>query len=520
MTPPLRLAELVASLSLATDLGLGQPQEHVLRQTVLATRLADAAGMTGSDRAAAYYVSLLAWVGCVSDSPEMARWFGDDLAVRADSYQVDKTGLPMLTFLLGHLAGGSPLRRVTTAGRFLAGGIRDTMDSFLTHCRTAADIADRLDLPDAVRAALPHAFERWDGHGVPAGLRGDAISPVMRVVHIADDAEVHARLGGPAAAVAMLRSRRGTEFDPDLVDLCCADGGALLDGLGEVDAWQQVIEGCAPLDRVLPESELTETLAVFADYADAKATWFLGHSRAVAATAAAAAREYGLPADTAELVRRAGLVCRLGTIGVSAGIWHKPGRLTAGERERVRMVPYLTERVLSRSPRLAELAGPASMIYERMDGSGYPRGLSGPLIPPAGRILAAAQMFRALGEDRPHRHALDPDERTRVLRAEVGAGRLDGDAVAAVLAAGSGVRPRKKPGVAGLTARELEVLALLVRGHSTREIAEKLGISPRTAGSHIEHIYTKIGVHSRGSAAVFALRHGLLPDTDSSAKIG
>ncbi|MFD6222855.1 HD domain-containing phosphohydrolase [Nocardia asteroides] len=518
---PMRLAELVASLSLATDLGLGQPQEHVLRQTVLATRLAAAAGLSDADRAAVYYISLLAWVGCVADSPEMAHWYGDDLRIRADSYDVDKTGLPMMSFLLGHLAtGGSPLRRLTMTGRFLAGGVRDTMDSFLTHCRTAADIAERLDLPVAVRAALPQAFERWDGHGVPAGLRGDTILPVMRVVHIADDAEVHARVGGVAAAVAMLRSRSGTEFDPALVALCVRDDGALLDGLDRVDAWHHVVDGCATLDRPIPEAALTDVLAVFADYADAKATWFLGHSRAVAELAAAAAREYSLPAEQATAVRRAALVCRLGTIGVSTGIWNKPGPLTAAERERVRMVPYLTERVLARSPRLAALAGPASMVYERMDGSGYPRGLTGSMLPPQARILAAAQLSRALGEDRPHRPAFDPDERARILRAEVTAGRLDGDAVAAVLAAAEGRRPRRRAQVAGLTARELDVLALLVRGRSTRAIAQTLGISPRTAGSHVEHIYTKIGVHSRGSAAVFAMRHGLLPDEDQPAKIG
>ncbi|WP_342802322.1 HD domain-containing phosphohydrolase [Nocardia sp. No.11] len=252
---PMRLAELVASLSPATDLGPGQPQEHVLRQTVPATRLATAAGLSDADRAAAYYVSLLAWVGCVADSPEMARWFGDALRIRADSYRIDKTGLPMLTFLLGHLAAtGSPLHRISVASRFLA------------------DIAERLELPAAVRTALPQAFERWDGHGVPSGLRGDGIIPVMRVVHIADDAEVHARMGGVEAAMRMLRSRSGTEFDPELVELCVRDDGALLDGLDRVDAWQHVIDGCAALDRPLPETELTDVLTVFADYADAKAT--------------------------------------------------------------------------------------------------------------------------------------------------------------------------------------------------------------------------------------------------------
>lgn len=236
LSRPLRLAELVASLSLATDLGFGQPQERVLRQTVLAVRPAEAAGLSEADRAAAYYVSLLARVGCVADSPEMARWFGDDPRIRADSDDIDETGLPMMAFLLGHLAEGTPgLRRISVTGRFLAGGVRDTMDSFLTHCRTAADIAERLDLPDAVEAALPQAFERWDGHGVPGGVCGDTIIPVMRVVHIADDAEVHARVGGVDAALRMSRSRSGTEFDTTLGELCIRDDGAPLDGLDPLE---------------------------------------------------------------------------------------------------------------------------------------------------------------------------------------------------------------------------------------------------------------------------------------------
>ncbi|RUP27529.1 MAG: LuxR family transcriptional regulator [Mycolicibacterium sp.] len=510
-TPEVRLAELIASLSLATDLGLGQPQEHVLRQTVIATRLAAAAGMAPEQQAAAFYVSLLAWMGCVADSHELAHWFGDDLQMRADSYQVDKAGPGMARFLLGHLAQGQPaLQRITMVGRFLAQGVAEMPKLFVSHCQTASDIADRLDLPPEVRAALLDAFERWDGKGVPGRARGAQIQPVMRVVHIADDAEVHHRTGGVDGALEMLRSRRGSEFDPELVDVCGARSDEIFGGLDTVDAWGSVIGGCASLDCTIPDAELTAVLQVFADYADLKSPWFLGYSRRVAELTAAAARTAGLSDDDVALAERAALVHRIGAIGVSTGIWNKPGPLTIAERERVRTVPYLTERVLCRQPRLCEIGAVATAGHERMDGSGYPRGLTGTAIPAPARILAAAVVYQALGEDRPHRSAFALADRAEALRAEVTAGRLDGAAVGAVLTA-AGCRPtRRTPLVAGLTGRELEVLEQLVRGSSNRQIAQHLSITPRTVGTHVEHIYTKIGVSTRGAAAMFAMRHGLV----------
>lgn len=239
MTRPrqVRLAELVASLSLATDLGLGQPEEHVLRQTVIATRLGALAGFSDEELASAFYVSLLAWVGCIADSHELAHWYGDDRQVRADSYLVDKSALPMMRFLLGHLAtGGAPLRRVSMVGQFLAVGLRDSMNSFVAHCQTTGDIAQRLGIGAEVARALPQAFARWDGKGVPSGLRGEQIESTMRLVQIADDAEVFHRMGGTAAVSEMLQARRGTEFDPGLVDLCVQHAPEIFDDLDAVDA--------------------------------------------------------------------------------------------------------------------------------------------------------------------------------------------------------------------------------------------------------------------------------------------
>ena len=507
----MRLAELVASLSLATDLGLGLPQEHVLRQTMIASRLARLAGLTEDEQASVFYVSLLAWVGCVADSHELAHWFNDDRQIRADSYEVDKVGVPMMRMMLGHVAAGSgPLRRITMVGRFLTGGFREAMGTYITHCQTTGDIADRLGLDERVSVALAQAFERWDGKGFPGTAAGIAIEPVMRIVQIADDAEVFVRTSGTGAALEMLRARRGTEFDPALVDLAIEHADEVFGDLDETDAWDAVLTGGGGLDRYVEDGELDTILEIFADYADLKSPWYLGHSRAVADLAERAALGLGLGADDTILVRRAALTHRLGAIGVSTGIWNKATALSAIEIERVRTVPYLTERILCRQPRLAAIGAVAAMAHERTDGSGYPRALGGASLPVIGKLLAAADVYQTWAEDRPGRPALPSTERERALLAEVDAGRLDSDCARAVLAAAGHAVRRRASLVAGLTRREVEVLALLVRGCSNKEIAERLTITPRTAASHIEHIFAKTGSTTRGAAAMFALRHGLV----------
>ncbi len=148
---------------------------------------------------------------------------------------------------------------------------------------------------------------------------------------------------------------------------------------------------------------------------------------------------------------------------------------------------------------------------ERLDGSGYPRGLSGGAISRHARILGAADAYQAMREPRPHRPARDPDDAAAQLRAEVKAGRLDAEAVDAVLAAAGHRVPRRREGPAGLTPREVEVLRLLAQGLSNKEIALRLVISPKTAGNHVEHIYSKIDASTRAGAGLFAMQQGLLP---------
>ena len=509
-----RLAELVAALSLAIDLGMGLPMEHVLRQSLIALRLAERLGLDESERVVVYYVGLLAWVGCHVDAYEQARWFGDDTAFKGDTRQFDKgRPLPTAAFILRHLGDGRRLlERARLAVAFLGDGRRAVEDMIENHWVATNELAGRLALGQAVRDSLYQTFERWDGKGVPAEARGTEIAVAARLVNLADVVEVFQRVAGVDAAVAVARERSGSQFDPDLVRLFCAEAPTLFTELDTVTAWDAVIAAEPALAVVLSDLEFETALEAIADFVDIKSPYTIGHSRGVADLAGAAARVHGLSDADARLVRRAGLVHDLGRLGVSNAIWDKRGALTAAELERVRLHPYLTERMLASSTALAPLGAIAVQHHERLDGSGYPRGLSGDALSPAGRILAAADSYHAVTEPRPHRPPRSAEEAAVELRAEVRAGRLDGAAVDAVLrAAGHAVR-RRREWPAGLTAREVDVLRLLARGLSTREIAARLVISRKTAGSHIEHIYAKTGVSNRAQASLLAMKRGLMAD--------
>jgi HD-GYP domain-containing protein (c-di-GMP phosphodiesterase class II) len=508
---PVRLAELVATLSLVADLGLGQPMEHVLRQTRIAQRLAEAAGMGAADRAATYYVALLAWVGCAADTSDLAHLFGDETVLYNDTYDVDMAGLARAMFFGSHLgAGRGPVRRVGMVSAFVATAGRSVHEVMSSHCLAAVQLAQRLGLGDDVQRPLLQAFERWDGRGTPGLARGEAMAPAMRAVQLADTVETIHRVRGLPAAVQVVRARRGTRFDPALVDCFLAGPAAIVGDLDDAASWEAVIGSDPGLGRTLDEAGLDAALEAFADFADLKSPSRIGHSRGVAALAAGAAGHLGLAPDEATMLRRAALVHDLGMIGVPSGVWDETRPWSEVQRERARTHPYLTERMLARSWPLSELGRCAALHHERLDGSGYPRGLAGEAIPPPARVLAAADVYHALGEPRPHRPALAGADAAAVLRAEVRAGRLDGEAADAVLAA-AGHRVRRRAALpGGLTRREAEVVVLVARGRSNPEIARALSVSRKTVSAHLDHVYTKLGVSSRTEAALFAMRQGLV----------
>jgi len=513
-----RLAELVAALSLGVDLGFGQPMEHVLRQCLIALRLAGHAGLAEQDRAAVYYTALLVNVGCHADAHEQAKWFGDDIAVKSGKYAYEFGGVrgALATMrLVG--AGNPPLHRFRVGLEFAFSGHRQFDGMINQHAQLARTLAEQLGLPPMVRDSIGSAYEQWDGRGWPGTLKAGAIPVAARLAQLAEFTEVAHRVGGVPGATALARRRAGRQFDPDLALLLCDKADQVLGGLDAVPAWQAVIDAEPALAVELSAAELDRSLAAIANFVDLKSPFTLGHSVAVAELAEEAGRRLGLPPEQVLQLRRAGYVHGFGRLGVSNSIWDRPGPLSAGEWERVRMYPYLTERMLHQSAALAPLGEIAVQHRERLDGSGYPRGLSGGAISMPARVLATADVYVSMREPRPHRPARPDGEAVAELRAAVRAGRLDGAAVDAVLEAAGHRLPRRRESVAGLTAREVEVLILLARGMSNRQIAQRLVITPKTAGNHIEHIYVKIGASSRAAAAMFAVQHGLLPEEQLTA---
>jgi HD-GYP domain-containing protein (c-di-GMP phosphodiesterase class II) len=510
-----RLAELVAALSLGIDLGFGQPMEHVLRQCMIALRLAECVGVSEEERLDVYYTALLVNVGCHSDAHEQAKWFGDDIALKSGKYDHELGSMSGLLASLRMVGSGNPpLHRFRVGVEFALSGHRDLNGMIEQHAALARRLAEELGLSIGVQEAVGAAYEQWDGKGWPGDLQGGAIPIASRLAQVGEFVEVAQRIGGTGAAIALAEKRAGSQFDPTLAAALCANAETILDGLDAGPTWNAVIGAEPALGVLLHEAEFDRALLAIADFVNLKSPYTLGHARAVSELAAEAGAKLGLGSEEVEILRRAGLANDLGRLGVSNAIWDKQGALGAGEWERVRMHPYLTERMLHQSPALAPLGAIAVQLRERLDGSGYPRGLSGGAISGPARVLGAADAYQSMCEMRPYREALLPEVAAKELRAEVKAGRMDGDVVEAVLGTAGHRVTRRREGPAGLTAREVDVLRLVSRGLSSKEVAAHLVISPKTARNHIEHIYGKIGVSNRAGASLFAMQHGLIPDGD------
>jgi HD-GYP domain-containing protein (c-di-GMP phosphodiesterase class II) len=518
--PQLRLAELIAALSLATDIGTGEPMEKALRACLLAVRLGETLGLSDADLRDLYYLTLLRFIGCTASTHLLAAIFGDTNAFRAQTPLVDYTSqaetLRAIVQFVG--AGLPPLQRASTLAGAIATMIGNNHELMTSHCEVAQLLAGRLGLGEAVRTALGQVTERWDGRGLPAGLKGESILPIMRVANLAHGVAVFHRVGGVEGAMNLARKWSGGAFDPELVERFCRDAPRLCQALEVESIWAAVLEAePGPRPQLTPEQLETASRAV-ADFVDLKTTYTVNHSSGVARLASEAARCCDLPESDVVSVRQAGYLHDLGRVGIATPIWNKAGALTDGEWESVRLHPYYTERILSRSRPLAQLGAIGAAHHERLDGSGYHRRLPAPMLSPLARILAAADAYHAMTELRPYRAALLPEAAAERLRAEVRAGRLDGEAANAVLAAaGHRVTPARRAWVAGLTDREVEVLRLVARGLSNREIAKHLSISPQTASHHVRHIYDKIDVSTRAAATLFAMQHNLLPDAGDGA---
>jgi HD-GYP domain-containing protein (c-di-GMP phosphodiesterase class II) len=507
----LRLAEAAGVLSLGTDLAMGQPLEHGMRTAVLAVRTAAAMGMPEDERVTVFYTGVLHFAGCTAESEIGARFFGDELAARPQMMAAlfgPRLGLAVTAARAAH-PEHAPVLRAAAMARSAVGGVAEFRRWAASHCEVAQLLGARMGLSDEVQGALRHLYERWDGKGLPGDLRGVRIPLPVRVMQVAQDADVAWQRGGAALARRTLRGRAGSGLDPEVVAAFLALGDQAYEGLAAPSIWEDALVAEPGPQPIVGENRVDACLSAMADFADLKSMWTVGHSRGVAALAGMAAAAAGLGAAEAILLRRAALVHDIGRVAVPVRVWAKPGPLTRGEREQVRLHAYHSERVLDVAAGLRPLARLAGSHGERCDGSGYHRGSRASDLPSTARLLAAADCYQAMREPRPYRAALSAGDAADELCREAEAGRLAPEAVTAVLAAAGQPRPpARRPG--GLSGRECEVLVLLASGLATKQVARQLGISPKTCDHHIQRLYHKLGVSTRAGATLFAVEHGLL----------
>ncbi|MEQ9569275.1 MAG: HD domain-containing phosphohydrolase, partial [Longimicrobiales bacterium] len=410
----LPLSDVVASLSHALDLTEGQPRGHSIRSCLLGMHVGRRIGLDAEALSHLYYALLLKDAGCSANAAPVAEAFGSDdhVVKRALKTTNWSNYVSAATYVARHAArGGTPWQKLRHVLGFVRGGGEQARDFMRIRCERGAAIVADLGFPDETAEAVRALDEHWDGRGHPEGLREEEIPLLARICGLAQTAEVFLRNGGVEATTRMLLERRGSWFEPRLVDV-------LLDEAGNLPFWRRVsaahrpaaLSGQEPGDRVhwVEVGNLDRVAEAFADIIDAKTPYTYRHSKGVADIGRNIAR--GLRCDPADVERvyRAGLLHDIGKLGISNRILDKPGRLTEAEFAEVKLHPRYSMEILSHVTAFAELAPAAAQHHERLDGRGYPWGLAGEQLDLVSRIVAVADVYEALTADRPYRAGIPP----------------------------------------------------------------------------------------------------------------
>ena len=512
----LGLGELLAAVSLATDLAHDVPAESALRDAVLAVELARLAGWSDAALSDVFYLALLYHIGCTGAVAAQSRLgAGDDVTVRRWMSEVDYTDRPqMFRIVATRLAPkwGGPANWAPAMAAF-ATAERDLPDALASTAEAAVRLSQRLGASPRVTESLRHAHGRWDGRVFPALPSGEGLSATARLVHLVHVAQNYHQMAGVEAADDVVRRRSGAEFDPELARLWLQNSHDLLRSVPADSVWDQALFTEPEPRRRVSRAHLDDVCSALADFVDLASPFTAGHSARVARLAEAASLNVGFDAEDAATARRAGQVHDIGMVSVPNRIWITRRPLNPAEWERVRLHPYHTQRILSLAAPLHAAASVAGLHHERLDGSGYHRGLGAAAVPLPARVLAASEVYESMIEPRAWRQALAPKEATRQLRDEVAAGRLDARAVDAVLDAAGQPRSSARSGRAwpsGLTDREVEVLRAITRGLANKQIARELHVSEATVHTHVINLYAKIAVNTRAGATLFAFEHDLI----------
>ncbi len=475
------------TLAVMGDLSMGQPIDHSPRVARLSAALAQQLGWDDPAVAQVVQIALLRWSGCTANAPEIAATLSDDVSGRA----------AMLALRFDQIELRVPAEDI--AGR--------AANISAIHCEVSSLVAESLGLDAAVQAALGCVFEHWDGSGQPMGLVREAIPAAAMVVSACSELEILSRTRGLGPALQLMRQRAGGIYPEALVD-CVVEHAARW-----LAAPEQALQ--AATHGVAWATGPRVALGLVGHVIDLKLPWLLGHSAAVAALSGTLATALGVALPRRAILRRAGWLHGLGRVAIPNVVWNRPGALTTAEWERVRLAPYWTSRAARQVESLSPAADLASHAFERLDGSGYFRGLDAQGTPVESRILAAAVAWVALGTDRPWRAALSADAAMAQLQAGGNDRRFDAQVLTALERCVDPPAVPRQPQVDArplLTARELEVLRRISVGDSNKEAAKRLEISPSTVRTHLESVFRKLGCKTRAACTLRASTLGLLGD--------
>ncbi|VVE37848.1 phosphohydrolase [Pandoraea iniqua] len=479
------LTDAVLALAFIGDLSMGRSTDHSRRAACLSGWLAAASGAAPAAQNDARAAALLRWSGCTANASGFAELLGDDVASRE----------AMMAQTLPPLSAHTQSLIVPLA---------------LIHCEISGDVAVTLGMPAPVVDALRQIFERFDGKGMPAGRHGDAIPSTVFIVNVASDLEILSRAHGREHAYAFLRSQADAKYPRQLVDLA----------LHHADQWLDALDAAEPDTAAWQLADPTSTarvpLSLLADVTELKLPWMAGFSRRVAGLATRTAQCLGMSVEVQAQLDAAALLHGIGRAALPNRLWDTAGKLSADQWEKVRLVPYWSARAAKQIEGLRPAADLASHAYERLDGNGYFRGVSGDALSAPARVLATTVAFEALCAARPWRPAYSVDDAARLLMADASAGKFDAEVAQAVIAVAEGkqgqaaVRPAPSTTGSLLSPREVDVLRQISTGMSNKEAARALALSPSTVRTHVESIFRKLDCSTRAAATLKALTAGLL----------
>ena len=441
-----QLSEILATLSFALDLTEGAVPGHAVRCCLMALRIGEALRLSSAEMMRLYYASLLKDVGCSSNAARMCQIVGgDDRAVKAgvkleDWTRPHQVKLSVLKMMWKNvLPGNTSLHKARRMFEIAATQHENNKEMITLRCDRGASIVRRIGLDAETSDAVRRLDEHWDGSGYPGRLKGHEIPIIARILCVAQHLDAFCMETGPQRAIDVMHERNRRWFDPEVVKAAVAlhASGKLWEHCmpadGHAEAHHAILVAEPAAGKALPAGSLDQICEAFAEVVDAKSPFTFRHSVGVKDAAMMIGKSLGLPPARLQMLRRAALLHDIGKLSVSNMILDKPGKLNVEEFSTIKRHSALTHDILWRMPSLHEIAVVAGEHHEKLDGTGYPFGLKAEHLSLESRLLAVADVYGALSEDRPYRGGLDPDEIARIMKSDV-PNKLDGECFEALQA--------------------------------------------------------------------------------------